>query len=148
MTTTFRADMREAIVGLLEAQKTATPELLKKALGSRPGTFGELPCAYLVTAPERITYDAGTRTRTTIWQVQLVDAYTTSEQTASRLDRLADALVDRFTDAVQVIPNTILQLTEINPNEIESVHPKSGQSTWYPGLLLTFDRTSIREGRQ
>lgn len=148
MASTFRVDMRAAMLVILEAQKAATPTLLRKTAASKPGKFAELPLAYIGTASESITYDSGTRTRTLIPTVQLVDAYTSSDQTADRLDELADALVDRFTAAIQAIPNTILQLTSITPNEIESVDLKAGQSTWYPGLILTFDRTAIREGRQ
>src|SRR5262245_9589582 len=102
MATTFRADTREAILAILIAQQTATPTLLRKVSASRPGGFAELPCAYVASMSETITWDAGTRTRLiTGMEVRVADTY--REGTHDDLDALIDALVDRFNTEIQHI---------------------------------------------
>lgn len=147
MVTTWRVDLRAALVGILEDQSTATPTLLRKVHPNRPGSFGELPCAYVSNLPERITYDAQTRTRRSAPQVIVVDAYRDNQQTGDSLDQLVDFLVERFTTDVQRIPNTIIELVSINDIDVESAGPD--KSITYRGVLFDFsDRTFIMEGRQ
>lgn len=147
MTTTFRADVRAALVTVLEAQQSATPSLLRKVTASRPGGFAELPCAYVSNMSEQITWDSGTRTRTMIGlEVQIVDTY--REGANDTLDDLVDALVDRVNTAVQQIPNAILEFTGIrDQDEVAVINPTTNTTTYYRGVSLLFGRTSKWEGR-
>lgn len=150
MPTTFRAQVVAAHVAILGDQKTATPTLLRKVTSSRPGSFSELPLAYVGSRDESITHDAGTRTRTFDGlTVELVDAFADATQTEDRLDQLVDYLVDRYDlpGNVQRVPNTIIELTSVADGEL-AVESGNGQSTFYRRVTLTFARTAIKEGRQ
>jgi hypothetical protein len=154
MATTWRVDLRAAFVAILEEQSTATPTLLRKVYPNRPASFGETPAAYVSNLPERITHDAGTRTRTSAPEVVLVDTYRDNQQTGDLLDQLVDLLVDRFDlpANVQRIPNTIIELASITDTDIEVVGRREDagdKSVLYRGVILGFgEDTAIMEGRQ
>jgi hypothetical protein len=143
--TTFRRDVRAALVSILEAQKTATPGLLKRVTPVRDGgLFPEVPCAYVSDLTETITWTAGTRTRAFEGaEVTIVDTY--REGSADTLDQLADLLVDRFNDARSVIPNAIVQLSGVRDTEIPVDGPE--RITYYRGVVLTLRNTAKWEGR-
>lgn len=148
MTTTFRVDTREALVTVLTAQKTATPTLLKAVWPTRPGNFNELPCAYVASLDEEISWDAGTRTRDISGaQVALVDNYRgDSGQEADVLDQLVDALVDRFNDVTSTaLALSILELRTVNETELAETNG-GGQTTYRRAVLLGF-RARRWEGR-
>lgn len=146
MATTFRADVRSALVAILQDQQTATPTLLRKVWPSRTGGFtGELPCAYVSNLTETITWTAGTRTRVLDGaEIILVDTYG-SEGMIDRLDQLVDKLVDRFNDNVQRVGNAIIELTRVTDTEVEVV--SAGATTYYRAVALSLARTAKWEGR-
>lgn len=148
MATTWRVDLRAALVAILEDQSAATPTLLRKVWPNRPQSFGETPCAYVSTIPERVEHDAGTRRRTSTPQVVLVDSYRDNAQTGDLLDQLVDYLVDRFDlpGNVSRVPNTIIEIVSISDTDVEVNGPE--KSLTYRGVVLGFDRTIILEGRQ
>ena len=150
MASTFRADVVTALVAILNAQRTATPDLLRGVWSARPGAYNELPLAFVGDRSETITHDSGTRTRDMAGlQVFLVDSWSDSEQTASRLDVLVDLLVDRFTDAHSFLPNRLIEMTEVTDTELEVASKAEGQPPRvYPAVVISFARTQIKEGRQ
>src|SRR4029077_13283918 len=126
MTTTWRADVSDAIVAILNDQVAATPSLLKKAYPSRPGSFGELPAAYISARAESLTHDAGTRTRTFDGlSFTIVDSYSDNIQSGDRMDTLVDNLVDRFdlVANVQRIGSSIIEITSIVDVDVDLVRP-------------------------
>ena len=154
MATTFCVDSVAALVVILEAQKTATPTLLRKVWDAQPGAFNELPAAFVDAGEETITHDAGTRTRTMSGlSFTVVDNYTT-ESGPDRLNQLRDALVDRFdlnVEAINAAGNAILELTRIVPRDVTlSGQAPNGEPrlTVYRGLDFIFGNTAIKEGRQ
>jgi hypothetical protein len=148
MATTWRVDLRAALVAILEDQSSATPTLLRKVWPNRPQSFGETPCAYVSNMNERIEHDAGTRRRTTTPQVVLVDSYRDNAQTGDLLDQLVDLLVDRFdlVGNVSRVANTIIELASVSDTDVEMLGTERTVS--YRGVILGFDRTIILEGRQ
>jgi hypothetical protein len=147
--TTWRADLVAAHLAILRDQITATPTLLRKAYSSQPGSFGELPLAYIGNRPETLRHDAGTRTRTIAIEVILVDNYSGDNvQGGDRLDQLVDALVDRYDiiTNVQRVGSSIIELTSINDADVEV--PGTDRTLHYRGVSLTFGNTAKLEGRQ
>ena len=151
MTTTFRADIVAAVIAILEEESAANPTLLRKVYSSRPGSFGETPCAYIGAHSESITHDAGTRTRTFDGLTfTVVDTYRDNTQTGDLLDELVDNLVDRFDLAtnVQRVARSILALTSVADADIV-VEPGGDRPTvLYRGVVFTLGGTYKPEGRQ
>jgi hypothetical protein len=142
--TTFRADARAALVAILEAQATASPTLLRKVEASRPGSFPELPCAYVSNLTETITWSAGVRTRLIDGaEVTIVDTY--REAVHDGLDQLVDLLVDRLNDATQQVGNAIIELSRVADAEVEVQGTE--RTTYYRAVVLTLGRTAKWEGR-
>lgn len=147
MTTTWRVDLRAALVAVLEEQSVATPTLLRKVYPARPEAFNELPSAY-VTLPERLTHDAGTRTRFAAPDITIVDGYRDNNQTVAQFDQLVDLLVDRFdlTGNVQRVAGSIIELASVTETDVQMVGPE--KTVTYSGVILSFgEQTHIMEGR-
>lgn len=145
---TWRADVVAAIGTVLAAQQTATPTQLRAVYPSRPGSFPEVPCAYVGPRDERITYTAGLRTRTMVGlTVVLVDALSDNIQTGDRLDDLVDLLVERFTDAYAQVAggNSILAVSSVSDTEVESAGANG--AVIYRAVVLGFGDTFVTEGR-
>lgn len=149
MATTWRSDLVEAHRVILEAQSTATPTLLRKVYTSQPGSFNELPLAYVGARNETVTHDAGTRTRTIGIEVHLVDNYSGDNvQGGDRMDDLVDLLVDRYdlTENVQRVGSSIIELTSITDTDLEVRGLE--RSVYYRDTVLVFGRSAKMEGRQ
>lgn len=132
------------LVTILEAQKAATPALLRKVESSRPGGFQELPCAYVSNLTEVITWTAGTRTRVLGGaSITIVDSY--REASHDGLDQLVDLLVDRFSGQTQAIGNAIIEPTGVEDTE-ESVEGTE-RVTYYRAVRIVLSRTAKWEGR-
>lgn len=145
MTTTFRRDTRSALVTILEAQSTATPTLLRKVEATRPGSFAEVPCAYISNLTEDVSWTAGVRTRLMSGaEITIVDSY--REAAHDGLDQLVDLLLDRFNDAVQQIPNAILEVTRVADVEV-AVESSTGNTLYYRGVAITLGKAAKWEGR-
>lgn len=148
MTTTFRSDAVGAVVAVLQAQQAATPDKLRAVYSSRPGSFPELPCAYVGNSDERITYSGQLRTRTMVGMTAvLVDDLADSIETGDRLDVLVDLLVERFTAAYAQVSGggSILALSSVSDTEVE-VSGVNGPIL-YRGVILGFGESFITEGR-
>lgn len=148
MATTFAVDLRAALVVILEAQRTATPTLLRKVWKSVPGTFNELPLAFIDIGAETVQQDAGTRTRTMVGAtVTIIDAYANSEQEGDRLDQLRDDLVDRLTAASTSLGRgSILDFDTIIPGEVTRTN-RDGVAIAYRSLTFNLSTTFRKEGR-
>lgn len=148
MTTTFRSDVTAGVVAILQAQQAATPDKLRAVYSSRPGSFPELPAAYIGNADERITYSGQLRTRTMVGMTAvLVDVYADSIESGDRLDVLVDLLVERFTAAYAQVSGggSILALSSVSDTEVE-VSGVNGPIL-YRGVILGFGESFITEGR-
>lgn len=148
MTTTFRSDVTAGVVAILQAQQAATPDKLRAVYSSRPGSFPELPAAYIGNADERITYSGQLRTRTMVGMTAvLVDVYADSIESGDRLDVLVDLLVERFTAAYAQVSGggSILALSSVSDAEVE-VSGVNGPIL-YRGVILGFGESFITEGR-
>lgn len=148
MVTTFRSDSVAAHVAILTAQKTATPTQLRAVYASRPGSFPELPAAYVGNRDERITHPGGQmRTRTMAGlTVVLVDSFADNIETGDRLDDLVDLLVDRYEAAYAQIAggNNIIQLSSVSDTELEQT---GDPVVVYRAVVLGFGESFITEGR-
>ncbi len=146
--TTFRSDVVSAIIGILNAQKTATPTQLRAVYAARPGGFSEVPAAYIGERSETITHGGQIRTRTmTGLTVVLVDAFVDAAEAGDRMDDLVDLLVERFTAAYAAVAggSSILQLNAVADTEV-TVAGDAGAAI-YRGCVLSFGDTFISEGR-
>lgn len=154
MATSWLSDLVAAHVAILQDQATATPTWLRKVYSSQPGSFSELPCAYVGSRNEQIVHDAGTRTRTIALDVYVVDNYAGDNvQGNDRLDDLQDALVDRYDLAanVQRVGSSIIELTAIADIDLPvSITRPDGtaQTTFYRARVFSFGKSAKWEGRQ
>lgn len=138
---------RNALFTLLEAQQTATPTLIRKVFRGKPGGLAEKPVAWLGEFDDDLGYDQGTRNRTMTCQIVIADSFRADLiTTADTFDTLRDALVERFTAAVSLIPDTITECTRISGGDVTVQGADGQQVTSYRGM--TFDlQCRIWEGR-
>lgn len=141
MATTWRRDLRAALLGILTEFRVENPDLLRGTSAIRPESIGELPFAWVGDIAESITHDSGTRERAATAEIVVVDRLGENAATEDRLDTLADLLLDRLTSEVRRIPTSIIEPVSIDPGEIEV-----GDGA-YRALTIGIGRTSIREGR-
>jgi hypothetical protein len=141
MPTTFRQDLRAALVAVLTEFRVENPGLLRAVHAARPESLGELPAAYVGSFAETITHTAGTRERAMRPSVLVVDTLEENAETARRLDVLVDLLVDRFTANVRRIGTSIIEPVSVTDGEL------AVGDAFYRTVEIGFDRTSIREGR-
>lgn len=140
-----RSQFRTAVVALLEAQRTATPTLLRKVAAHRPGGMAnEKPVSWIGEITSELTYDAGTRTHVMTTEAVIATTFP-ADNPADDFDDLMDALIDRFTATPQAIANTILELTGIEPSPV-AIDRADGGSDVYRGAVLSI-RLRIWEGR-
>ncbi len=136
MATTFRNDAVAAITGLLQTFAAANPTLLKAVHRRRPGSFPDHPLAYIGERAESLTHDSGTRTRTFLIPVVVVDVLADNVETADRFDDLVDLLIDLFTANPQVIPNTIIEPVAVADLEVEAGVPYGAVSITLRGIVM------------
>jgi hypothetical protein len=141
-----RSDFRNGLFTLLEAQRVATPTLLRKVERRKPGSFKEKPIAWIGSVVERLSYDPSTRLHIFLAEIVIVSSYPSDDiTTADPFDALEDALVTRFNDSTSTfIANTILELTAVADDDIEE--RGVDVSTFYRGLQLTA-QLRVWEGR-
>lgn len=140
--TTARADTAAALTTLLLAFNAANPTLLKRVSRARTN-FNELPAAYVGAIDERVLHTSGTRQRTLLPSIVLVDSFT--EATEDRLDLAADGLMDYFTAHSAQVPGGELEMVSVSDGEIENV-ASSGVTAIYRAITFGFSVT-IMEGR-
>lgn len=139
-----RKQFRDAVEVLLEAQRTATPTLLRKTARFQTSLSGEKPIAWQGEITSALTYDQGTRRHVMTEDAQLVTTFPADSPTDD-FDDLMDALLDRFTAAYNAVGSgTTLELLSITPNEV-AVAGSSGDLV-FRGAVLGL-RLRILEGR-
>lgn len=143
MTTTFRQDIVDGILAVLNTYIAANPTLLVRAYRSKPINVaaGDLPAAYVDLRNEVIRHDAGIRDRTMSPTVVVVDRYADAIETGERMDIVVDGLVDAFTAAPQLTSGTIWDRMDIRDVPIEIGEYE------YAGVRITIPDVSIQEGR-
>lgn len=147
MSTTFRADFRTALAGMLDDFRGANPTLLAQTYRARPASFHP-PLAYvgLITEP-RIDFTSGLRTRLLRAQLALVQGLYDNAETADRQDALADAFLDYLTARPHAVNNRSV-LTALSMEDVELVIEggEGKQSLVYAATLITVE-SDIAEGR-
>lgn len=119
--------IREAYYTLLEAQRTATPALLRKNYRYRPGSGHEAPLAWIGDQIEDLSYGTGSTaighgivTRVILTEVTIAcpivsDVLTTTDP----MDELQDALRARFKASYNGgIANTNMELRRVESGEV------------------------------
>lgn len=140
-----RAQFRSAIEGILLAQQTATPGLLRKVSRHHPGGMAhDKPVAWIGDIEDALEYDGGVRTRTMTTEGQIATTFS-ADKPSDDFDDLMDALVERFTASYNVISNTVLELTSVVPSDV-AIPRADGGSDIYRGSALGI-RLRIWEGR-
>jgi len=153
MTTTFRSDVVAAVMAVLQAQQTATPDQIRAVYSTRPGSFTETPCAYIGGRDETVSFSGGRagyglmERRMVGLTVTLVDTFLDPTAASDRLDDLVDLLVTRFASAYAQVAggSSILQLASVTDTEIE-IARSDGPSIVYRGAVLGFSETFESRG--
>lgn len=143
MPTTFRADTRDGLYGLLTGFRTANPTLLINVHRRRPGSFTDEATGYVGSMNETIRHDAGIRARSLAPTIVLV--LRQSEPASETADDM-DTLVDAFLDYCTARPHAISDGTVTAPTSVEDVE-LDAEGTFYPAVIVTFGDTLIQEGR-
>ena len=146
MTAITRAQFRDGVDTLLEAQMAATPGLLKKTARYHPGGMGnEKPVAWQGEISDELSYDAGTRARVMTEEVQIATTFPADIPTDD-FDSLIDAIVERFTlNAGIVGTGTVIELISATPSDV-AIPRADGNDLLYRGAVLGI-RLRIWEGR-
>lgn len=140
MTTTFRADFRTGVSGLLDDFRTANPTLLSQTYRARPASFHP-PLAYIGPVVEpRIDLTVGPVTRLIRAQVALVQGLYDNAETADRLDVLADAFIQYVADHPHAInARSVLVPTQAEDVELEMRGAEGRPSLFYAATLITLE---------
>jgi hypothetical protein len=94
---TFRQDMSAGLAALLAAYRAANAGVIAAHWAARPAQFTETPLTVLGSMDEGIRHDAGTRSRTMVAELVLVDHLADAQETAGRLHPIVDSLLDWLT---------------------------------------------------
>jgi hypothetical protein len=143
MATTFRNDIVDGIMTVLNGYIAANPTRLVRAYRSKPLNVaaGDLPSAYVDVRNEDIRHSEGTRTRVMSPSIVVVDRATDNIETGDRMDPLIDGLVDAFTATPQLMTGTIWDRMTIRDVPIEIGEYE------YAGVRITIPDVTISEGR-
>ena len=108
MTTTFRADLRTAMVASLDVFIAANPAMLRRSeLVRPPSVMGDLPLGFIDLESEAIHWDAQTMDRVITVSVVVVWPMADNVETVQSVDVLVDAIVDHFnTNSIHFVPNS------------------------------------------
>lgn len=117
--TTARQNLSDGLVAVLNGIKAANPTLLRQVWSSRPGSFPEVPAAYIGSLDEIVTHDSSTRKRSFVATVVLVDKLIDNQDTGNRIDALVDLCVEWFTRNFQIV-------TDANSVVITALQQTSG----------------------
>lgn len=140
MTTTFRSDVADGILTVLNAYIAAHPSLLVAAYRARPASFGDLPCAFIENRPESVTHSQQVRTRLMRPSVLVVDRITDNAETMQRFDTLVDGLVEAFSSSPQFVTGSIW-----NELTVDDTRETIGEYE-FAGVRFTFSDVSQDDG--
>lgn len=131
--TTFRVDTRREMTAMGNAFKaTLATGDLEQVYANRPPDFSDTPCLYIGGIEEVIRLGAGIRQRDLSVTTVLVDELTDNEETAYRLDALADAWLDYLTDN----PHGIAAVTLLTPQRMAAPELSVG-GVFYASVITT-----------
>lgn len=140
MVTTFRSDVADGILTVLNAYIAAHPSLLIVAYRARPPSLPDLPCAFIENRPERVTHSQQVRTRTMTPAVVVVDRITDNAETMQRFDTLVDGLVEAFSSNPQFVTGSIW-----NEFTVDDTRETIGEYE-FAGVRFTFADISQDDG--
>src|SRR5574343_67283 len=144
MPTTFRTDIGDGILAVLDGVKAANPTLLRRTSRARPANIAaaDLPAAFIDTRPETVTHSQGVRTRTMTTSVVVVRRPTDNLEDMAAFDALVDVLMDAFTAVPQFATGTIWS----DLSTADEEYPIG--DFLLPAVRFTFPNITIAEGRQ
>lgn len=143
MPTTFRTDIVDGILAVLNTYAAANPTQLVRAYRSKPINVaaGDLPAAYVDLRNEIIQHAEGVRVRVMSPTIVVVDRAIDNIETGDRMDPLIDDLVDALTAAPQLATGTVWDRMEVRDIPVEIGEYE------YAGVRITISDVTIREGR-
>jgi hypothetical protein len=141
-----RTQFRNALFDLLEAQKAATPTLLRKNHRYKPGGVNERPAAWVGQIVQNLAFRSGTRQHIFRADVTIATGFPTDNlTTADDFDAVVDAIIERATAAATTfVTGGVMYLDSIEDGEVE--FSGSEATAIYRGTALAF-RLEVWEGR-
>lgn len=138
----WRATIRTALYDFLETYKVANPTILRQVHRTRPGSFRELPCAFI--GEVGLTFLHAGQVRQTGGAAEVVFVANVADNTEAK-DKL-DAAVDAITEALTDDPHVLGANTVCEPMAISDDAFDQG-GVIYTAVTLTVGRITIVEGR-
>lgn len=138
----WRATTRQTLFDFLDTYKTANPTVLRQVHKTRPGSFRELPCAFI--GEVGLTFLHAGQVRQTGGAAELVFVAGLADNTEAKdkLDAVVDAITEALTDDPHVLgANTVCEPMSISDDAIEQ------GGVVYTAVTLTVGRITIVEGR-
>lgn len=118
---TFRAQFRTALLGILDDFKAANPTLIRQTYQARPKSLHP-PCAYVGPFSEpTIRHEFGNRqSRVPEATLVLVEGIYENAETADKLDELADAMISYLpSQHARVSGSTLLEAISAEDVELD-----------------------------
>ena len=146
MATTFRQDLRTALLAMYDDYITANPTLVRRSETVRPPSIvGDLPIIFTDNLGETASYDVQLRTRVARPEVLVVSPVTDNAETVLRHDVLVDSLYDHFQSYVHLVPNTVWDRLTV-ADEDYPVDSDTG-TRHFLATRFRFEGVTIIEGR-
>src|SRR5688500_8778951 len=115
--TTFRADVRDGVYGLLTGFETANPTLIQHVYRRRPGSFPDKLSGYVGSMPETIAHTGGSLSQRTMTPT-VVLVMKLTEPSHEQSDAM-DTLVDAFITYSNALPHAVSNQTVVVPTSVE-----------------------------
>lgn len=105
MVSTVRADVRAALVTILDAYTASNPTQLQRTFPVRPAsiTTTDLPCAFVDLGTEDGSFDNSLRDRRYAPGFVVCDVLSDNAEAIARMDAVVDELVEHLTDYPHLI---------------------------------------------
>jgi len=140
--TTFRRDVGDGIMTVLNGVIAAHPTLLLRAYRARPSNITtDMPAVFIDNRPEVVTHDSGTRTRLMSPTVVVVRAPGDNAEAMLAMDILVDYLADAFTAQPQFVAGTMWDTYTIADEEYAI------GDYLYPAVRFSFGDVTQMDGR-
>lgn len=143
MSTSFRTDIGDGLLAVLDAYQAAHGDELRRTSRARPAniTAADLPAAFIDSRPETVNHASGVRTRAMSPSVVIVRRPTDNLVDMAAFDRLVDGLMDAFTAVPQFAPGTIWSVVTVADEEYEI------GEMYFPAVRFSWPSVTIAEGR-
>lgn len=139
----FLSTLRSATYSVAETYRAANPSVLAHVYPTRPGGTSDVPFAYVSDIRTTLQADSGTRMWTGEVDLVIADSLQVNDETEDRLDTIAAALTDAFSDA----PHAYGSNTVGEPIGLASTEIEVNNVVTYAGRVLTIGRIQFTEGR-